>query len=74
MDGKTMTVWIVALVLAFALCASPVACVMNRQAMVANAIKGGADPLAVKCAIEGDSGDGRTSALCMATALRAQPK
>lgn len=69
MDTKTMFVWIVGLLLVALLIAAPVACTMNRQSLIANAIKNGADPLAAKCAIEGDSGDGRTSALCMATAL-----
>lgn len=69
MNTKEMSVWIVAMLLIAALLASPVACTMNRQSLVAEAIKNGADPLAAKCAIEGDSGDNRTSALCMAKAL-----
>jgi hypothetical protein len=70
MDTKTMIVSLVGTLCLFALLATPVACTMNRQRLVAEAIKAGADPLAAKCAIEGDQGDSRTSALCMATALR----
>ena len=69
MDAKTTLVWIVALLLLATLLASPVACTMNRQSLIAEAIKNGADPLAAKCAIEGGDGDNRTSSLCMAAAL-----
>ena len=68
MDNKTTAVWMVALILAAAVLFSPVACTMNRQHLVAEAIKNGADPIAAKCAIEADS-DSRTSSLCMAKAL-----
>ena len=68
-DAKTTTLWALAAILVAALLASPVACTMHRQRLVAEAIKNGADPLAAKCAIEGDSGDNRTSAMCMAKAL-----
>ena len=67
MDTKTMVVWIAAIGAVFAL--SPVACTMNRQHLVAEAIKNGADPIAAKCAIEGDSGDNMTKSLCLAKAL-----
>lgn len=67
MDTKTMIVWIAAIGAVFVL--SPVACTMNRQHLVAEAIKNGADPIAAKCAIEGDSGDNRTSSMCLAKAL-----
>lgn len=56
MNGKEMTVWIVGLALLAAVIASPVACTINRQRLVAEAIRSGADPTAAKCAIEGDSG------------------
>lgn len=45
-----------------AVAALPVACTMNRQAQIAEAIKGGADPIAVKCAIEGETDN---SKLCL---------
>ena len=69
MDTKTMAVWIVAIAAVFALLCSPVVCTMNRQHLVAEAIKNGADPIAAKCAIEGDSGDNWISYLCLAKAL-----
>lgn len=47
--------------------ASPVACTMNRHAVIADAIRSGADPIAVKCAIEADMG---MSAMCIAKALQ----
>lgn len=65
-----MILWIFVALLIAVVLASPVACTMHRQRLIAEAIKAGADPLAAKCAIEGDSGDSRTSALCMATALQ----
>lgn len=46
---------------------SPVACTMNRQAVIAEAIRGGADPIAAKCAIEADMG---MSAMCIAKAMQ----
>lgn len=69
MDTKTMVVWVVAIAAVFSLLFSPVACTMNRHHLVAEAIKNGADPIAAKCAIEGNSGDNRTSSLCLAKAL-----
>lgn len=69
MDTKTMIVWVAAIIAAFALLFSPVACTMNRHHLVAEAIKNGADPISAKCAIEGDSSDNRTSSLCLAKAL-----
>ena len=39
MDTKTMIVWVTAIIAAFALLLSPVACTMNRQHLVAEAIK-----------------------------------
>lgn len=65
-----MTVWILALLLLAALLASPVACTMNRQRLIAEAIKDGKDPIAVKCAIESTEDSSRSSVLCMATALK----
>ncbi|WP_415798547.1 hypothetical protein [Comamonas aquatilis] len=50
-----------------AVVASPVACTMNRQALIIEAVKGGADPIAVRCAIESDMGQ---SAVCIAKALQ----
>ena len=47
--------------------ASPVACTMNRQRVVAEAIKNGGDPIAVKCAIEADVDH---APMCVAAAMR----
>lgn len=54
MTSKEMTVWIVALILGATVIASPVACTMRRQEVVAEAIRNGADPISAKCAIEAD--------------------
>lgn len=35
---------------------SPVACTINRDHLIAHAIKDGADPIAVRCAMVGDMG------------------
>ena len=43
------------------------ACIMHRQAVIAEAIKNGADPIAAKCAIEGDT---TREPVCMAYTLR----
>ena len=70
MNTKDLILWIVVAVLVTTLLAAPVACTMNRQRLVAEAIKNGVDPLAARCSIEGDSADSRTSSLCMATAMQ----
>ena len=44
---------------------SPVACTMNRHHLVAKAIEGGADPIAVKCAMEDHMG---SNAMCIVKA------
>jgi hypothetical protein len=67
MDAKTMTVWIVGLGLLAMVLLSPAACTMNRQRMVAEAIRSGADPTAAKCAIEADSGH---SPACVLVAMK----
>lgn len=69
MDGKTMVVWLMAIGLIVALIASPVACTMHRQRLIADAIAGGADPISVKCAIESTEDSSRSSVLCLAKAL-----
>ncbi|KGG90828.1 hypothetical protein P245_15290 [Comamonas thiooxydans] len=50
-----------------AVVASPVACTMNRHALIIEAVKAGADPIAVRCAVESDMGQ---SAMCIAKALQ----
>lgn len=69
MDTKTMIVWLVSILMLGTIICAPVGCTMRRQSLVAEAIKNGADPIAAKCAIEGDAGDNRTSAMCMVKAL-----
>lgn len=49
---------------------APVACTVNRHRMVADAIKGGADPIATKCAIEADTGN---TPMCVAYAMKSKP-
>ena len=70
MDTKEMIVWVVCALLIAALVGSPVACTMNRQHLIAEAIKNGADPIAAKCAIESTEDSSRSSVLCMAKALK----
>lgn len=67
MSSREMAVWIVALVLAALVVASPVACTMRRQEVVAEAIRNGADPIAAKCAIEADTS---ISPMCVIAASR----
>lgn len=45
--------------------ATPVGCTINRQNQIADAIKAGGDPIAVKCAIEGDT---QNNAMCIVAA------
>lgn len=64
MDTKEMIVWIIGLVLGFAFVCMPIACTMQGQHLVAEAIKNGADPIAAKCAIVSD-GENRSSSMCI---------
>ena len=67
---QEMIGWIVAAVLSSAVLLSPVACTIHEHAVIAEAIKSGADPIAVKCAINADS---RTQPMCIAIAIKQQP-
>lgn len=60
---------ITALLLAFALAASPVACTMHRQQLVADAIAAGVDPIAARCGIEGPDRSRNAEATCIAKAM-----
>jgi hypothetical protein len=73
MDAKTMLVSIVAVLALLTLCLSPVACTMHRQRIIENAIatNPNADPIALKCAIEGTSGSTNGDMMCIMKA--AQP-
>jgi hypothetical protein len=64
MDYKTMFTYIVAILAGVTILISPVQCTMNRQELIAKAIKEGADPIAAKCAIESDTG----SPICLVKA------
>ena len=44
---------------------TPVGCTMNRHNQIAEAIKAGGDPIAVKCAIESDN---QNNAMCIVAA------
>ena len=52
-----------------ALIAFPAGCTMHRQVLIAEAIEKGADPIAVKCAMQGDIDSTRQSGMCLAKAL-----
>ena len=45
--------------------AFPVGCTMHRQQLIANAVEKGGDPIAVRCAIEGDFDNTRQSSICL---------
>lgn len=60
---------ITALLLTFMLAASPVACTMHRQQLVADAIASGVDPIAARCGIEGPNHDTKADATCIAKAM-----
>lgn len=60
---------ITAMLLAFALAASPVACTMHRQQLVADAIASGVDPIAARCGIDGSSYSTKADATCIAKAM-----
>lgn len=67
MNCKEMAIWALGLMLLAGVAVSPVACTMQRHALVADAIKSGADPISVKCAIEGDT---EHSPMCASRAAR----
>lgn len=67
MNCKEMAIWALGLMLLAGVAISPVACTMQQDALVADAIKGGADPISARCALDGMNG---TSPLCMARAAR----
>lgn len=69
MDTREAWVTAFGLVLLAAVALSPVACTMRRHAVVAEAIKSGADPIEAKCAIESDN---ERSPICMAAAMRSK--
>lgn len=46
---------------------APVTCAMQRQALIVDAIKAGADPIAARCAIEGE---GASSGICLVMASK----
>lgn len=52
MNFKEMLIWVFVLVLCGGVLLSPVACTMHREALIAEAIKSGADPLLAMCAID----------------------
>lgn len=64
-------VTLVGFVLLAGVVVSPVACTMNRQALIAEAVAKGGDPIAVKCAIESDLG---SQPMCVAKAMQAPQK
>lgn len=71
MDTRSLILYIVAAALTAAVLTSPVACTVHRQRIIAAAIKDGADPIAAKCAIEGET---QHSTLCALAALKGGAK
>lgn len=67
MSKTDLVATVVGLILLAVVVGSPVACTMNRQALMAKAIQGGVDPIAVKCAMESDMG---SNAMCIAKAMQ----
>ena len=67
MSKTEAVVMIFAIAMFMALLGSPVACTIHRQQVIAEAIKNGADPLEVQCAIDGDI---RMRDACMALVMR----
>lgn len=65
--GRELLLWAFAIMCAALVLLSPVACTMNRQHTIAEAVKAGADPIAAKCAIEGDTGH---TPMCVAYAMK----
>lgn len=70
MDTRQSLVTAFGLLLLAAVLLSPVACTMRRHALIAEAIQGGADPIAARCAINPDN---LRDGICMAAALRSKP-
>lgn len=67
MERSEVFTWCMGFAAVVAVAALPVSCTKHRQTLVAEAIKNGADPIAAKCAIEGDSQD---SKMCLVYAAR----
>lgn len=67
MSISEMIVWLFGLLCAAIVLCSPAACTANRHIQIERAIASGADPLAAKCAIEGENGE---SKLCLAFIVR----
>jgi hypothetical protein len=65
-DIKIVLTIVIGVVVAIAF---PVGCTMHRQALIAEAIGKGADPIAAKCAIEGEVDSTRQSGMYLAKAL-----
>ncbi len=70
MDTRQALVTAFGLLLLAAVLLSPVACTMRRHALIAEAIKDGADPISARCGIDPDN---MSHAVCIATAMRSKP-
>jgi hypothetical protein len=68
MNYREFCVWLFAVACLTLVILSPVACTMKRHERIADAIKSGVDPIAVRCAIEGETQDN----LCLIHMIRAQ--
>lgn len=67
MKATEMTVWLFGLACGGVVLCSPAACTANRHIQIEKAIASGADPLAAKCAIEGENSE---SKLCLVLVAR----
>jgi hypothetical protein len=71
MDIRETSLIALAIICIAAVLLAPVACTMNRQAVIERAVQKGADPIAMKCALEATSNDSAGNAMC---ALKAAGK
>lgn len=67
MERSELVAWLAGILMVGVVVTVPAACTANRHALVAEAIKGAPNPIAVKCAIESDTGN---TAACIIAAMR----
>ena len=66
MNPSEFRMGILAIVAVAVVLLSPVACTMHRQRTIANAVEAGADPIAMRCALEGEG----TNPMCIIAASK----
>lgn len=67
MNPNEFRIALLAIVAVALVALSPVACTMHRQRTIAAAVDSGADPIAMRCALEGDAG---TNPMCVIAASK----